>query len=133
MQYRFQYLCVREAAPQLPARSATARSSTNLHRGRGSISRYLRPGLARCAWCNGGVHVRTRTRSGGRELRYYACTSHCLRGESVCTNKVQVPMEAVDRAVLASITEPLTPDIAHDVLTRVRELVDAQVASDPRV
>ena len=64
--------------------------------------------------------------------RYYACTSHYLRGPSVCANKVQVPMEAVDRAVLGSIRELLTPDIAHHVLTRVHELVDAQVASDPR-
>ena len=41
------------------AKIAAARSSMNLYRGRGSISQYLLPGLARCAWCNGGMHVRT--------------------------------------------------------------------------
>ena len=122
----------------LPARSRTP-ASTPLARGRRRPVRLRRrrdlrsrvrapPGTWGCPRRTCGLC----RRSGGRELRYYACTSHYLRGPSVCANKVQVPMEAVDRAVLGSIRELLTPDIAHHVLTRVHELVDAQVASDPR-
>jgi site-specific DNA recombinase len=55
------------------ARIAAARSSMNLYRGHGSISRYLLPGLARCAWCNGGMLVRTdaRGRPGAALLRLH--------------------------------------------------------------
>ncbi len=84
------------------AKLATARSSMNLYRGRGSVSKYLLPGLARCAWCNGGMYVRLRTRSWGR-IPFYACTSHFTRGESVCRNFHLAPMDQVDDKVLECI------------------------------
>jgi site-specific DNA recombinase len=114
------------------ARIAASRSAMNLYRGRGSASRYLLPGLARCAWCQGGMYVRTRTRANGADLRLYGCSSHYHRGESVCGNAIVVPMEVTDRAVLAKIGDLLTPDLAEEVIGRLRELVEAQAAADPR-
>jgi site-specific DNA recombinase len=114
------------------ARIAASRSAMNLYRGRGSASRYLLPGLARCAWCQGGMYVRTRTRANGADLRMYGCSSHYHRGETVCGNATVVPMEVTDRAVLAKIGDLLTPDLAEDVIGRLRELADAQAATDPR-
>ena len=113
------------------ARMAAARSAMNLYRGRGALSRYLLPGLARCAWCNGGMQVRTRTRSGG-DARYYACTSYFHRGDTVCRNAVQMPMEMIDRAVLARLRELVTVDIVDGALVRLRELHDTQAGLDPR-
>ena len=114
------------------ARIGAARSATNLYRGHGATSRYLLPGLARCAWCNGGMLVRTRTRGGGRRLHYYACTSHFNRGATVCGNQLKVPMEMTDRAVLAKIGDLLTPDLVDDILVGVRDALTRQAAADPR-
>lgn len=98
------------------------RLSTNI-RARAKDSKYLLPGLARCAWCNGGLHVRQRTRSNGRHLYFYACTSHFNRGESVCRNLVQFPMAEIDRAVIRRIANLLRPELVDEVLGRVREMM----------
>ena len=91
-------------------------------------SKYLLPGLARCAVCNGGLFVRTgNTGSGDRRRRAfaYACTSHHTRGRSVCANRVQMPMTLVDEAVLTKLRdEVVTPDLVDDVVARVRELLE---------
>jgi len=71
----------------------------------------LLPVLARCAWCNGGMYVRLRTRSWGR-IPFYACTSHFTRGESVCRNFHLAPMDQVDDKVLECIGQILTLDPA---------------------
>ena len=94
-------------------------------------SKYLLPGLARCAWCHGGIHVRSRPHDR-RQVHFYACTSHFNRGESVCRNLVQVPMGDVDRAVLARVRNILTPEMVDDVIQRVRELLGADRQDDIR-
>lgn len=86
-------------------------------------SKYLLPGLARCAWCEGGLHVRQRTRERRQADYFYACTSHYNRGESVCRNVVQLPMGDVDRKVLGAIGNIVTPDLVDDIVARVRDLV----------
>jgi hypothetical protein len=95
-------------------------------------SRYLLPGLARCAMCNGGLHVRTRTRAKGSQLRTYACSSLYHRGASVCTNYVQVPMEATDEKVLRSIRNVLRPYLAEIVIAGVRDELERVALTDPR-
>ena len=115
------------------AKLATARSSMNLYRGRGSVSKYLLPVLARCAWCNGGMYVRLRTRSWGR-IPFYACTSHFTRGESVCRNFHLAPMDQVDDKVLECIGQILTLDFEDEVVASVRAEFEAEAdaAADPR-
>jgi site-specific DNA recombinase len=94
-------------------------------------SKYLLPGLARCAWCNGGVHVRSRPHDR-KQVHFYACTSHFNRGESVCRNLVQVPMGEVDRSVLNAIGDILTPNLVDEVIARVRQLVEPNGRDDIR-
>jgi hypothetical protein len=103
------------------ARIAAAREHTTVSRASGRTSQYLLPGLARCAWCNGGLHVRTRRRCEGERLALYACTSHYNRGASVCANHLQIPMAAIDRAVLSKIGDILTPRLVEYVVAGVRE------------
>ena len=80
--------------------------------------------MARCAWCNGGMYVRTR-RQGTRERPpLYACSSHFHRGETICRNHLQFPMHAIDRAVTEAIDEIMTPDIVEEIIARVREDLD---------
>jgi site-specific DNA recombinase len=103
---------------------------TRAGRPRDVDSKYLLPGLARCACCNGGLHVRsTHHGSPGRRRRafFYACTSHFNRGPEVCQNALRVRMEAVDEAVLASIGDILTLDLVDDIIARVRELLKRPV------
>jgi site-specific DNA recombinase len=98
------------------------------HGGRARDSRYLLPGLARCAWCNGGLFVRTHP--GRRQL--YACTSYHQRGSAVCRNLVQVPMGDVDRVVLASVRNILAPDMVDEVVARVRQAREPEGRDDIR-
>lgn len=106
------------------ARIAAARDVTQVSRASGRVSQYLLPGLARCAWCNGGMHVRTRRQGKGARLALYACTSHYNRGPSVCQNQLQIPMLAIDRAVLGKIGNILTPDLVEHVIAGVRDAMD---------
>src|SRR5262249_12868897 len=95
-------------------------------------SKYLLPGLARCAWCGGGLQVRTRMRASGQRAGFYACTSHFDRGAAICRNVVQYSMNEIDRAVLEEVQELLTPDIVDDVLAVVRQELEPTKADDPR-
>lgn len=126
---------MRVAAPQLRivpeplwraahARIAAARELTHVSRASGRVSQYLLPGLARCAWCNGGMHVRTRRRGSGDRLALYACTSHYNRGPSVCQNHLQIPMLAIDAAILNKIGDILTPRLVEHVIAGVRAALD---------
>ena len=119
-------LCIVPAALWQAAHThiGNARESTTVRRGR-HTSRYLLPGLARCTWCNGGLHVRTRQSSqGARRTAFYACTSHFNRGEAVCGNAVQVPMTTIDAAVIAEIRGLLTPDLVDAIIDGVRDVVE---------
>jgi hypothetical protein len=59
-----------------------------------------------------------------RMRRFYACTTHFNRGAQACGNDLRVRIETVDQAVMDAIGEVLTPDLAEDVVTRVRELLE---------
>lgn len=66
----------------------------------GIDSKYLLTGMAICGQCGGTLHVCSS--SHGRQRAYiYACTSYRLRGGTVCTNNLEVPMPVADQAVLS--------------------------------
>lgn len=108
------------------ARAAYRDATKGLRGGRPRIeSKYLLPGLARCAICNGGLFVSSGNHGSGQRRRRvlsYGCTTHHLKGRTVCANSLRAPVEAIDAAVLGAIDEILTPDLIVDVLKRVREL-----------
>jgi hypothetical protein len=88
---------------------------------RGVESKYLLPGLARCGVCNGSLYVKTRSH-GRKRAYFYGCTSFHLRGSSVCTNSLEVPMPASDAAVLAAIEQDvLRPEIITAALRKALE------------
>jgi DNA invertase Pin-like site-specific DNA recombinase len=115
------------------ARATYREATKGLRGGRPRIeSKYLLSGLARCAWCNGGIHVRTGNHGTGdrrRRVYAYACSSYQSRGPHVCRNDFRISMEAVDVAVLAKLEGILTPDLADDVIAEVRELLGPQLAN----
>ena len=78
-------------------------------------SKYMLSGLARCGVCGGGLIVRSRSH-GKRRAFLYACGSYHQRGPSVCTNRAQIPLEAVDRVVLDELGALMTPDVLSDAV-----------------
>ena len=100
------------------ARIASTRQHTNVWRG-AARSVYLLPGHVRCGWCGGGFHVRSQARAAGRR-RAYGCTSHFNRGETVCRNRLLLPMDVLDAAVLEKIGDIVTPAMVEDVVAAVR-------------
>jgi site-specific DNA recombinase len=117
------------------AREVYRHATKGLRGGRPRIeSKYLLPGLARCAWCGGSIHVRTSNHGTGdrrRRVYAYACSSYQLRGPKACGNDLRISMETVDAAVLASLGKVLTADLADEVIAEVRGLMEAARASDP--
>jgi DNA invertase Pin-like site-specific DNA recombinase len=88
-------------------------------------SKYLLTGFGRCAVCGGGLHVRSRpTGHHGKRAFFYACTSHYNRGPAVCAHVEQWPMEELDREVLATITEQLSPDLMVEVIAAARQMFE---------
>jgi site-specific DNA recombinase len=68
----------------------------------GGESKYLLPGLARCAGCNGTIHVRSRSH-GRQRAHHYGCSANHARGSKICANSAVVPMADADAAIINSI------------------------------
>ena len=93
-----------------------------------SDSKYLLPGFARCASCNGVMHVRSRSH-GQQRVYFYGCTSYWKRGRSVCQNNLEVRMTTIDDDVLQKIADQvLDPGIIEEIVART---LAAQSACNP--
>lgn len=96
----------------------------------GPPSRYLLTGFARCSECGGPMRV-TNRKQGMQTIKVYSCSYHRDRGNSVCTNTVARPVEAVDELVVAQLEdEILTEDIIVDALKLLRSRLDARRRSE---
>jgi Recombinase zinc beta ribbon domain len=77
-------------------------------------SKYMLPGLSRCALCEGGLYVRSRDHRSRRAL-FYGCSSYHYRG--ACSNGIELPMELVNNEVLKRFASTiLAPDIVEAVI-----------------
>jgi DNA invertase Pin-like site-specific DNA recombinase len=84
----------------------------------GIESRYLLTGFAQCTQCGGSLVVHSRP-SGQRRARVYICSYHHLRGNTVCTNGMVLPMDTTDRGVLETIErEVLNPEVAFRAIRK---------------
>ena len=84
----------------------------------GVESKYLLSGLARCETCGGSMYVKSRSH-GKKRAYFYGCTSFHLRGTSVCTNSLEVPMPRSDEAVLGAIRgDVMNPDVIAATLRK---------------
>ena len=82
----------------------------------GLESKYLLTGLTLCAQCGASLHVRSRSH-GKRRAFFYACTGYQLRGTAICTNNMEIPMDAADAAVLQQIeADFLRPDVVTEAV-----------------
>ncbi len=93
----------------------------------GYESRYLLCGFTTCAHCGSSVYVRSH--ANGRQARkcYYSCSGFYLRGHEVCIERLRLPIEEADRAILATIErDVLNPAV---VAKAIEKAVD-QLQSD---
>jgi site-specific DNA recombinase len=89
----------------------------------GIESKYLLPGIARCAVCNGGLLVRSRSHGRHRQ-HFYACSTFHQRGRCVCGNDVEDVMKTVDDAVLDALENQL---LGEGMLDEILDVAVAQL------
>jgi hypothetical protein len=84
-------------------------------------SKYLLTGLISCGICGGSLYVKSSSRKGQRAM-FYGCTNHHLRGNTVCENAMQIPMEDANVAVLQVFEQQvLAPDVTKTVVRKALE------------
>ena len=91
-------------------------------------SAYLLTGFARCSVCGGPVGTDLRghgSRSNRQHIPNYACLDHKRRGAAICTNRVGIPQEALDGAVLNAVCDVLN----EGVLDRAVDLAFAELTA----
>lgn len=77
----------------------------------GHESPYLLTGFTACRECQGSLFIRSRSHGKGRAF-HYACTTHYQRGPEACSEPMLLPMELLDRAILATLEQDvLQPSI----------------------
>ena len=84
----------------------------------GTASPYLLTGFVECGQCGGRLGVRTRAHGRRRHARM-ACSYYVTRGTTVCTNKTEPPLDALNELVIAAIEdEVLQLDVLKGAVTR---------------
>jgi hypothetical protein len=85
-------------------------------------SGYLLAGFARCTSCGGALGVVRRRSERGASTRSYGCLAYNKRGPNVCQNRLTLPMERVDAAVLEALAgQVLTAAVVDAVVAGVLE------------
>ena len=91
-------------------------------------SAYLLTGFTRCSVCGGPVGTDLRghgSRNNRQHIPNYACLDHKRRGAAICTNRVGIPQEALDRAILTAVCDVLD----EGVLDRAVDLAFAELTA----
>ena len=91
-------------------------------------SAYLLTGFTRCSVCNGPIGTDLRGHGSGNNRQHipnYACLDHKRRGAAICTNRVGIPQEALDGAVLNAVCDVLN----EGVLDRAVDLAFAELTA----
>ena len=99
---------------------------------RGTESKYLLVGLARCSVCGAGLSVRSRQNNKAGRRYFYVCTAYHTRGLNVCPNAAEWPMDAVNAALLGGIGEQvLSPRLLDLIVRRTVDLWESPEITGP--
>src|SRR5207247_6809203 len=91
-------------------------------------SAYLLTDFTRCSVCSGPIGTDLRghgSRNNRQHIPNYACLDHKRRGAAICTNRVGIPQEALDRAILNAVCDVLD----EGVLDRAVDLAFADLTA----
>jgi DNA invertase Pin-like site-specific DNA recombinase len=92
-------------------------------------SAYLLTGFATCGTCRGAVATITRmhgTAPHRHPVRFYGCPIHDKRGNTICSNRVVVRHEIVERAILSAISEVLDEQLLTRALDKALDRLKAE-------
>jgi site-specific DNA recombinase len=92
-------------------------------------SRYLLSGFARCAVCGGGLGVTGGSHSSAKS-HVYGCIAYHKRGASVCGNRLKIPIDRLDDAVLTTLAgDVLRPAVIMAVVDGVLARLEPKAAA----
>src|SRR5262245_8082752 len=101
----------------------------------GVESPYLLTGLGVCAVCGGSMAVLKRAhgpRGARRQVPFYDCMTRHLRGGTICSNTLAVPLDAADVAVLDAVEHDiLQVEILETALYKAMAMLKASAQDDP--
>ena len=82
---------------------------------------YLFSGLLRCATCGASLHI-VSGKGRNHSSQTYGCAMNFERGDSVCSNRVRVRRDVLERQLLAGIqSKILCEEVVHYALNRFEE------------
>ena len=91
----------------------------------GNPSKYLLTNFAQCGCCGGSLKVRTRSHRHFR-AKFYGCSGYHDRGQTVCRNGADIPMEDADGIVLEAVLDDvMTPDVLEEAVDEALGLVQS--------
>ena len=89
----------------------------------GNPSKYLLTNFAQCGCCGGSLKVRTRSHRHFR-AKFYGCSGYHDRGQTVCRNGADIPMEDADGIVLEAVLDDvMTPDVLEEAVDEALGLI----------
>ena len=93
--------------------------------------RYLLSGVLRCGQCGAGMEARSRKHGKTGRMVFYGCSAFQRKGSHICPNRLTVPMDTADAAVLEALkAQLLAPTIIEEALGRAVEQLTAPKADD---
>ncbi len=93
---------------------------------------HLLTGLAKCSLCGANFVVTSSARDGYRH-HYFRCGWHYRRGPEACKASCAIPMEEVERKVIASLEENLfTSDNVRFLEEETKRFIDRALKGEPR-
>jgi site-specific DNA recombinase len=94
-------------------------------------SEYLLSSIAKCVIC-GGSMVAVKNKSKRRyERAVYRCAYNHKRGESICTNKVQLRLDILDSAILHAMNQALDEKVLEESVVMALEQIRKQQTNFP--
>lgn len=85
----------------------------------GYESRYLLCGFTTCAHCGSSIYVRSHANGQQARKCFYSCSGFYLRGHAVCSERLRLPIEEVDRAILTALEQDvLNPAVVARVIEK---------------
>jgi len=89
----------------------------------GNPSKYLLTNLAQCGCCGGSLKVRTRSHRHFR-AKFYGCSGYHDRGQTVCRNGADIPMDDADGIVLEAVLDDImTADVLEEAVDEALALL----------
>jgi site-specific DNA recombinase len=102
-------------------------SRPGLLRAMNSASRYLLSGLLKCSQCGANLQIIS-GRGRNRATQNYGCPMNFHRGDSVCSNRVRIRRDVLERELLAGIQQKvLREDVIEYTLARFEETLSREL------